>query len=167
MITRGRRFILRPLFIGILIFMTTWAKWTFVALILLAGGTLLWWTSRLAPEALPVGTATTTSSDMIEVMAPLEGALVTSPLTVFGKARGNWYFEASFPVRILDGNGRELGVVAAQAREDWMTTEFVPFVGTLTFATSTTATGTLIFEKDNPSGLPEHDAEIRVPVRFK
>jgi hypothetical protein len=28
------------------------------------------------------------------------------------------------------------------------------------------ATGTLLLEKANASGLPEHAAELRVPVRF-
>lgn len=31
---------------------------------------------------------------------------------------------------------------------------------------NTTETGTLILQKDNPSGLPEFDDEIRVPIRF-
>jgi spore germination protein GerM len=54
----------------------------------------------------------------------------------------------------------------AQAQGDWMTTNFVPFSSTLTFSTPTTPTGILVLQKDNPSGLPENDAEIRIPVRF-
>ncbi|MBI4094343.1 MAG: GerMN domain-containing protein [Candidatus Liptonbacteria bacterium] len=105
-------------------------------------------------------------SNLIRLETPLRDAVVRSPLVVRGEARGTWFFEASFPVRILDGNGNELGVVPAQAQGEWMTEAFVPFEATLTFTPPTTDTGTLILEKDNPSGLPEHADELRIPVRF-
>ena len=47
-----------------------------------------------------------------------------------------------------------------------MTTDFVPFSVTLTFVKPATATGTLVLQKDNPSGLPEHDASVEMPVQF-
>lgn len=94
------------------------------------------------------------------------GDLVESPLTITGEAR-LWYFEASFPVRLLDGNGREIAVAPAQAQDDWMTEDFVPFSVTLTFDALETDEGTLILEKDNPSGLPENAAYISIPVRFR
>lgn len=119
----------------------------------------------------PLGTATTTSSTstayMIRVTAPVVGALVASPLVVSGEARGHWYFEASFPVKILDATGKVLAVAPAQAQGEWMTTNFVPFRLSLPFATSSTATGTLVLEKDNPSGLPQNDASLRIPIRFR
>lgn len=111
--------------------------------------------------------ATSSSSSLIRVTSPSPGAVVRSPLSITGKARGNWYFEASFPVKILDGNGRELGVSYAQAQGDWMTTDFVPFRAFLSFGTSTTVNGTLVLEKDNPSGLPEQANEIRIPITFE
>lgn len=116
-------------------------------------------------------TSTTTPSatgkeNLIRVTSVSSNQIVTSPLTVEGTARGYWYFEASFPVELLDGNGKRLAQGPATARTDWMTTEFVPFSITLTFAQPTTATGTLILHKDNPSGLPENDDELRIPVRF-
>lgn len=90
---------------------------------------------------------------------------VSSPLTITGEARG-WYFEASFPVHLFDGNGNELASAPAQAQGDWMTEDFVPFKVTLTFTTPSTPTGTLVFEKDNPSGLPQNAANISIPVQF-
>lgn len=106
-------------------------------------------------------------SDLIRVTAPLPNAIVTSPLRVTGEATGLWYFEASFPVRVLDANGQELGVVPVQAIGDWMTEDFVPFNTEISFSAPTTATGTVVFEKDNPSGLSEHADELRIPVRFE
>lgn len=111
-------------------------------------------------------TSAPVETSMIKVFSPLPGANISSPVLVRGEARGQWYFEASFPVRLLDANGRELGVVVAQAQGEWMTTEFVPFQTSLSFQTPTTATGTLVLERDNPSGLPEHADEVRIPVRF-
>lgn len=108
----------------------------------------------------------TTTHPLIHVDRPVANTLVASPLAIGGEARGNWYFEASFPVRLLDGNGKEIAVGIAQAQGDWMTTEFVPFETKLIFTNPSTPTGTLVFQKDNPSGLPEHDDELRVPVRF-
>jgi hypothetical protein len=107
-----------------------------------------------------------TSNALIRVTAPTANATVQSPLTITGEARGNWYFEASFPVEILDANGKVLGTHYAQAQGEWMTENFVPFRSTLTFTSPTTPTGTLVLHKDNPSGLPEHDAQVRIPVRF-
>jgi hypothetical protein len=106
------------------------------------------------------------STDLIHVFVPLPDVLVQSPLAVRGEARGSWYFEASFPVKILDGNGKQLGIVPAQAQGDWMTTNFVPFEATLQFDTPTTESGTVVFQKDNPSGSPGNDASVSIPVYF-
>jgi hypothetical protein len=105
-------------------------------------------------------------NENIKLEIPLPNALISSPLEVRGEARGTWYFEASFPIELLDGNGVRLASYYAQAEGEWMTVEFVPFNTILTFETPTTTTGTLILHKDNPSGLPEFDDQIRIPVRF-
>ena len=68
---------------------------------------------------------------------------IKSPLTVKGAARGNWFFEASFPVRLLDETGKEIAVGIAQAEKEWMTEDFVPFSATLTFTSHSTERGTL------------------------
>ncbi|MDP3963974.1 MAG: Gmad2 immunoglobulin-like domain-containing protein [bacterium] len=107
------------------------------------------------------------STDMIRIAEPLPGALVQSPLLVRGEARGLWYFEASFPVRLRDADGNEIGLIPAQATSDWMTTEFVPFEASLSFDPPLSRTGLLLLEKDNPSGLPEYDDSVSVPIRFR
>ena len=101
------------------------------------------------------------------ISRPAANAVVTSPVHITGKARGNWFFEASLPVRILDANGTVLASGPAMAQSDWMTTDFVPFDITLSFSAPTTNTGTIVVAKDNPSGLPEHDGSISIPIRFK
>ena len=104
--------------------------------------------------------------DLISVEEPSAYEEISSPLVLKGKARGLWFFEASFPVRLIDENGKELTVAIATAKTDWMTTDFVDFEAELNFPIPATQKGFLIFEKDNPSGLPEHADELRVPVVF-
>src|SRR3989338_5118168 len=41
----------------------------------------------------------------VKVIQPTVNQLVFSPLAITGEARGSWFFEASFPVRLIDGNG--------------------------------------------------------------
>lgn len=106
------------------------------------------------------------------------GAKVSSPLTVTGEARGFWFFEASFPVALTDWDGRIIAEVPAEAQLDpsdpsstWMTEDFVPFKAVLEFDIPPgpgvpVNRGTLILMRDNPSGLPEHDAALEIPVVF-
>ena len=100
----------------------------------------------------------------IKVTTPRAGDTVQSPLTIEGEARGFWYFEASFPIKIADANGTILGTAIAQAQDEWMTENFVPFKVSLEFSNPTTQDGALILEKDNPSGLP--DDSLKIPVKF-
>ena len=103
----------------------------------------------------------------IRLTDPKANQIVSSPLTVTGTARGTWYFEASFPVKLLDANNQELAVMPAQAQGEWMTEDFVPFRATLTFSQPQTSAGILILQKDNPSGDPARDEQIEIPVRFR
>lgn len=106
-------------------------------------------------------------SDNVIVTQPLPNSVVKSPIFLKGEAKGPWYFEASFPVSVIDANGQVMGGGIATAQGDWMTTGFVPFTSTITIKNPTTPTGFVIFTKDNPSGLPEFDDEERMPVRFQ
>lgn len=105
-------------------------------------------------------------TDLIKVTEPKTNQVITSPVTIKGEARGQWFFEASFPVSIVDSNGTILVQTPAQAKGEWMTEDFVPFEVTLSFPIPETTSGTIILQKDNPSGLPEHNNKIEIPVLF-
>lgn len=107
-----------------------------------------------------------TYKDSLKVETPAPNATIVSPVIIRGMARG-WMFEASFPVKIVDANGKVLGEGPATAIGDWMTAEFVPFTATIPFATPTTKTGSIILSKDNPSGLPENNDSFEYKVVFK
>jgi hypothetical protein len=106
-------------------------------------------------------------ADLIQVTNPRPNQRVSSPLTVAGQARGTYYFEATFPVRLETEEGQVLVQHYAQAEGEWMTENYVPFTTSLEFTVPAGATtGTLILEKANPSGLPENDQTLRIPVTF-
>ncbi len=105
-------------------------------------------------------------TDRIRLTTPIPNQVITSPLEVKGEARGNWFFEASFPVILVDSDGKEVARGIATAESEWMTTEFVPFRAILNFSRPTTKSGTLRLERDNPSGLPENADALTIPVRF-
>lgn len=104
-----------------------------------------------------------------DIVADIEaGATITSPLTITGVARGYWFFEASFPIVLTNWDGLIIAEGFVTATNDWMTTDFVPFRGTLTFAKPDFGErGTLILQRDNPSDLPENDAALEIPVVFE
>lgn len=106
------------------------------------------------------------SSD-IKDLSVNSGQEITSPLTVTGQVRGTWFFEASFPIKITDEQGNILGSSFVQAQSDWMTEDFVEFKGTITYVSKTGGKGFLVLAKDNPSGLPEYDKELKIPVVLK
>jgi len=89
---------------------------------------------------------------------------ISNGTVIEGRARGNWFFEASFPIELRDNKGTLLSTAVAQADGDWMTTDYVPFRATLHFPPPLSASGTLVFKKDNPSGLPEHDKSIEQSI---
>jgi hypothetical protein len=103
----------------------------------------------------------------VVLTTPTWGQLVTSPLTVSGKARGPWFFEANLPVSLRDMSGNEIARVGAQATDNWMTEDFVNFTAVLEFKQPTTEFGTLVIQNDNPSGDPKFEKSYAIPVRFK
>ncbi len=110
--------------------------------------------------------------DLIKVESPKEGARIASPLVIKGEARGNWFFEASFPVFVVDWDGKIIGQGVARAEGDWMTQDYVPFSAEISFDKSQISgnysdKGSIILKKDNPSGLPEHDDAFEFPIYFK
>lgn len=109
-------------------------------------------------------------NDLIRLVNPRPNQIIQSPVIITGEARGTWFFEASFPVILVSWDGLIIAQGFAQAKSDWMTTDFVPFEATLTFDADKNAysnRGVLILQKDNPSGLPEHDDALEIPIVFQ
>jgi len=139
--------------------MNTRTGWIIVAVLTLAIVIL-----AIALVLIPApGESSPFVSGDVKVSAPLPNAAVSRAFAVSGEARGNWFFEASFPVEVRDPSGTVVGHGIAQAGGEWMTTEFVPFAATVTVA-DYSGPATLVLVKDNPSGLPEHDDSVEFPI---
>lgn len=108
------------------------------------------------------------NSTRIVVYSPQPNQAITSPLTITGKARGTWFFEGDFPVILVNWDGLIIAEGFAQSQGEWMTEDFVEFKGIIEFEKpSYGERGTVILQKDNPSGLPEYDDAIEIQILFE
>lgn len=106
---------------------------------------------------------------LIVINTPKPQQELSSPISITGKARGNWFFEGSFPITVVNWDGLIIGQGIATAQGEWMTTEFVPFTASISYSLATGTPynrGAIILKKDNPSGLPEHDDFREIPIIF-
>lgn len=107
--------------------------------------------------------------DLIRLETPLPKDKISSPLVIKGEARGMWYFEADFPIILVNWDGLIIAEGIAQAQDNWMTEDYVTFEATLEFEADTSVSdrGGLILLKDNPSDLPAHDDALEIVVYFE
>ena len=139
---------------------------TWVAIVVVAGLGFWWWQQSGAYVTTSDVDDLAFGNDNIFLSEFQGNQLVESPLVLSGEAIGPWYFEASFPIELKDGNGLVIADTIGEAQGDWMVNTFVPFTATLTFATPATPSGTLILHKENPSGEPAYDDELIIPITF-
>jgi hypothetical protein len=104
--------------------------------------------------------------DEIIVTTPRPNQALSSPIIIEGRARGSWFFEGSLSGELVDGNNKKIGSAILTAEGEWMTDEFVHFKGDLKFNKPENGGGTLFIHKANPSGLPENNKKLTIPVKF-
>ena len=129
--------------------------------------------SKDTPSPLTVAeTLPAQKEGKIVVSSPLPNStLSVSPVIIKGKAVGNWFFEASAPVDIVNWDGLIIGqgFVKVDAGYDWMTTAMVPFTGTISYDASQLGPykyGWIIMKKDNPSGESQFDDSLEFKILF-
>lgn len=105
-------------------------------------------------------------TDLIQVLEPQSNQEISTPVVIKGQARGNWFFEASFPVEVLDDSQSAIGTGIAKSTGDWMTEDFVPFEATIDFVRPLSKHGFLVLKKDNPSGDAQYNDQLIIPVSF-
>ncbi len=108
-----------------------------------------------------------TLNNLLKVENPQPGQVVTSPLEITGVARGYWFFEAEATAELLDGNLQTISETYTTAIGEWMTEDWVPFSGTMTFEKPATKNGFLVLHKANASGLKKHEMSDTIPVKFQ
>ncbi len=146
-----------------------------IALLIVVSG-VLWYVMQPvpaeAPQEVPVEAVVdgpqasymNATEDDIVVDIPLPGDVTGKTFSVKGEARGFWYFEASFPVVLLDAQGAEIAQGVALAEGEWMTEEFVPFTVELTAPQTYIGPATIVLKKDNPSGEAQYDGSLSIPI---
>lgn len=102
----------------------------------------------------------------IKVYSPASGGTVSSPLSIVGEVPGNWSFEASFPIKLLDSKNNVVAQTSAHLVGDWMTNKLVSFTAELTWSGVQTGSGTLVLQRDNPSGMMGDDDSVSIPISF-
>jgi len=145
--------------------------WHFILFAVIIGGVFTWTVWNYTAQAPTINAnqpqAQPWVSDMISVDSPKPYDTVGRTIMVSGQAKGNWYFEASFPVKVVAKNGEIIAQGIAQAQGDWMTENFVPFRALLVLNDTDATEADLILSRDNPSGLPENDKSISLPLKLK
>jgi len=145
-----------------------------IAFIVLAIGRVLRDTREVTPPVIiappiVVELPKAQKADLINVESPRIGEVVTNPILIKGEARGYWFFEASFPITVVNWDGLIIGQGIATAEGDWMTEEYVPFTATITYDASQIGLytrGSLILKKDNPSGESKFDDALEYQINF-
>lgn len=157
--------------------------WMVVAIVLFVVILVLTWMlfAIPTPRAVPVQPARATTtvaqhpapkttpanqplSKSVSVTAPVAHSTVGSSFAIKGSAPGGWYFEASFPIQVRDKDGNVIGRTHASAQGEWMTTKQVSFTATMNIEGAYKGPGTLVLMRDNPSGLPENDDAVEIPI---
>lgn len=121
-----------------------------------------------APSAVS-GTATDSAatqplSERVVVTSPKANAIVKETFVVAGSAPGNWFFEGSFPIKVVDKDGNVLVNTYATAQGEWMTTEQVTFTSNVAITGKYVGPATLVLLLNNPSGLPENDDSVEISI---
>ncbi|MDP2685057.1 MAG: Gmad2 immunoglobulin-like domain-containing protein [bacterium] len=105
-------------------------------------------------------------ANLIISTTPRPNGILTSPVTITGQARGQWFFEGEFPIFLYDIENNLIGQGSATADGDWMTEEFVDYNATLTFTEPAYGPGKLYLNNNNVSDNPELDDALIMPVDF-
>lgn len=126
----------------------------------------------VVPISDPVLVQPAEKPNLITVSQPLPDSTVSaSPIIIKGRARGPWFFEATAPVSVVNWDGLIIGEGYIQVDEgsEWMTTEFVPFTGTISYDASQLGAykhGWIILKKSNASGEPQFDDALEFKIFF-
>ena len=102
-------------------------------------------------------------ADDLRIETPDPDARITSPLIASGAANNTWYFEASFPARLMAQDGTMIAEAPAIAASDWMAPGDVPFNVEMAFTVEEETHATLVLEEDRP-GEGAEPRQVRIPV---
>ena len=94
----------------------------------------------------------------------LPNSKVQGVVSYRGIIKGGYFFEANIRVAVADKDGKVIKQSNAMATTDWMTAGPVSFEGNIDFSGLPKGEAYIKIENDNPSGLPQNDKSVSVPV---
>ncbi len=122
---------------------------------------------------LPIGNNTPALKETSKILGNKEDLLdfsifpdtiVHGILSYRGTIKGGYFFEANILVSVLDANKKLLKAGNGIAKSEWMTSGPVDFEGNIDFTVLPKGPAYIEIHNDNPSGLPEHDKSILIPI---
>jgi len=151
--------------------MTSFGKLLLTVIIVALLGGAVFLLNRKTPQIEPISiTPNITQPEALGNKDDLIFFLIASGSNVSGKIdangilKGGYFFEGNLPISILDANKNVLRITNGTATADWMTIEPVPFKTNLDFTNLPPGPAYIQIHNDNPSGLPENDKFILIPV---
>ena len=102
----------------------------------------------------------------VVILSPNLTLPLKSPQKIIGLIDKSWVFEASFPLELFDSQLRSLFRGTASA-PNWLDKDstYTDFSANIKFSTKK-PNGFLLIKNDNPSGIPENNKSIQIPVIF-
>jgi len=93
---------------------------------------------------------------------------MSCPLIIKGSVSGVWFFEAGFTVQLVSDQGTVATFLARAIEDNWMTEQPVNFLAEYDCAQCPEDTNLeLRLQKSNPSGLPDFDDYVSLPISLK
>ncbi len=125
-------------------------------------------TIKFLPPASPSPSRSPAQGTPIKIKSISLTSPTKGPLVIKGTVDSGWMFEGVMPVKLLDAGRQEIASGSAKetAPGSWQSGKAVDFSVSLTFTTES-ASGFLVFQNDNPSGLPSNQKSFELPVRFR
>lgn len=145
--------------------------WVALILILAIIIVVLAWILFTTPVPTTPATGSTSSPQtaaplhaQVTVTTPTANATLSHSFEVAGTAPNQWFNEAVFPIQVRDPNDNLIGASQGQAQGDWTQPGLVTFTSHMTVDSTYEGPANLILLKDNPSGLPQNDDSVTVPI---
>jgi hypothetical protein len=112
--------------------------------------------SFLLFPALAQARKMTKTGAQIMVTSPRPHQCVTSPLSVEGRAKGDWISDGSISMTLIDDQGNQIASGTAQTQGDWQSkqqkNQFVFFTGKLDFSVNKTTKAKLVLVSSGQTG---------------
>jgi len=104
------------------------------------------------------------NKDDLVSFSVVSGSTISGKMAVSGIVKNAYFFEGNILLNVLDQNKNVLKTGHGSAITDWMTSGPVSFQGIIDTLGLPTGAAYIEIRNDNPSGMPENNKSILIPV---